>query len=737
MLGYCTAPNGDAVQYVLTHGLPEWSREHMTGLARCGGASATSETTDGRGEGHGSGELHVHSSDRGGDAGASPADPMATVRPGVDLSAGGVPPDGVGREDAAARLLFFAGVDGHFSEWPGVSASRAVIDDDERTEVGSQSGDSKKPKPGGGAMLLPVPDPACRKVLPPGEVEVRRLSQLRADELADHLGELALRQAPLVSPRLEAVLREHAVFAADCPQGYPDTLAKAAFALDDDAFGRATGKVVHSCIALWQDISAAEARVQGCRASQVTAARAAHPDRAGMAVARCLPAPEPQLAPPDDEAWALVAPASTVRGQPLPRSAALGRLHERGELVSSEAIELNERHIAGAQLLAVWPDYMHHLIVGLTQEEFDELSSSEPMRVEGLFRAHFGSFTAGSISGCRRAVTRLIGWLGDRCLSSAFSGEPPWLTVSGGMLSLFVQDMQQVSRNGSQGGQSVPAALKAGLVWGVARAGLSGLTVYAQIFLAVAAPQSSRPRQALSLSVRALAQFRWLRVHHESELVRLYAAGFELLCVASLRMRDAQRALLSYQEAIVTYGDSGGKVQDRVGFVRGKCFTSKHPKRRANKQKLFFGPKRAGKGGEGPDGYVDVLVEARERLGGTCWDYIFPRVAVPRGGSLASGSAKLLAGPAPSAEAIRNMRGLLLLPPLSLTLEQAALFSGHSGRHLLVTFAKAVASVSKPPRYSDDELALLGDWADGARRRGSACVTYIGDHTCHACASLP
>eukprot|EP00964_Phaeocystis_antarctica_P080342 scaffold50171_cov109-Phaeocystis_antarctica.AAC.2 len=44
----------------------------------------------------------------------------------------------------------------------------------------------------------------------------------------------ALRQTPLVSPRLEAVLEEHAVFAADCPQGYSDTLAKAAsgFALD-------------------------------------------------------------------------------------------------------------------------------------------------------------------------------------------------------------------------------------------------------------------------------------------------------------------------------------------------------------------------------------------------------------------------------------------------------------------------------------------------------------------------
>ena len=88
-----------------------------------------------------------------------------------------------------------------------------------------------------------------------------------------------------------------------------------------------------------------------------------------------------------------------------------------------------------------------------------------------------------------------------------------------------------------------PTKIKAGLCWGVARAGLEGLRVKAQIFLAVAAPQSSRPRQALSLSVRALAHFRWLRAHHKAPLVRLYAAGFELLCVASLRMRDAQRAL--------------------------------------------------------------------------------------------------------------------------------------------------------------------------------------------------
>eukprot|EP00964_Phaeocystis_antarctica_P013084 scaffold7177_cov75-Phaeocystis_antarctica.AAC.1 len=58
MLGYCTTPEGDAVPYVyvLSHGLPEWSREHTAGLAHCGEASAMSDTTAGRSEGQGSGD---------------------------------------------------------------------------------------------------------------------------------------------------------------------------------------------------------------------------------------------------------------------------------------------------------------------------------------------------------------------------------------------------------------------------------------------------------------------------------------------------------------------------------------------------------------------------------------------------------------------------------------------------------------------------------------------------------
>ena len=144
------------------------------------------------------------------------------------------------------------------------------------------------------------------------EAEVRRLSQLRADELADHLGKLALRQAPLVSSRLEAVLKEHAVFAADALRAILTRWPRRPSRWMRTPSGAPPARSCRSCIALWQDISASEARVHGCRASLITAARAGHPDRAGMAVARCLPALEPRYVPLDDEAWALVAPASTV-----------------------------------------------------------------------------------------------------------------------------------------------------------------------------------------------------------------------------------------------------------------------------------------------------------------------------------------------------------------------------------------------------------------------------------------
>ena len=114
---------------------------------------------------------------------------------------------------------------------------------------------------------------------------------------------------------------------------------------------------------------------------------------APLSVVLASPVPSSQHTLLDDEEWALVVPFAPVRGKPLARSPALGTLHQCGHLVStSEAIELNERYVAGAQLLAVWPEFMHHVIVGLqlSRAEFNELSASKPQRVEGLFRAHFG-----------------------------------------------------------------------------------------------------------------------------------------------------------------------------------------------------------------------------------------------------------------------------------------------------------------------------------------------------------
>ena len=254
------------------------------------------------------------------------------------------------------------------------------------------------------------------------------------------------------------------------------------------------------------------------------------------------------------------------------------------------------------------------------------------------------------------------------------------------------------------------ASLRAGLAWAAAHAGCSGLNVKADVLLSIAAPPATLAKQAMSVTLRVLLHLRHLQVHHPSPLVQFYAAGFELLCTASLRMRDAQRAVVSYVEDVATLEGQG-----RLGFLSGVCFSSKHPKRRSAKQKLFFAPLRVGAGGDGPDGYIHRLIQGRDSLGGSGWDYIFPRVSVPRTQNLSSPDAKIMAGPAPSAEAIRHLRGLLTLPPLSLTAAQAAAFSGHSGRHFLVTLAKSIAKRTNGlPRYSDDELSLLGDWLEGS-----------------------
>ena len=100
---------------------------------------------------------------------------------------------------AAVGLLLFASAGDCSTERSGVVASGAlVVDDYEDTEVGSPLGDPKKLRLGEGQVLLPVQGTACIKFLPSEEDEVRRLSQLQADELADHLLESVCSSADTV-----------------------------------------------------------------------------------------------------------------------------------------------------------------------------------------------------------------------------------------------------------------------------------------------------------------------------------------------------------------------------------------------------------------------------------------------------------------------------------------------------------------------------------------------------------
>ena len=69
-------------------------------------------------------------------------------------------------------------------------------------------------------------------------------------------------------------------------------------------------------------------------------------------------------------------------------------------------------------------------------------------------------------------------------------------------------------------------------------------------------------------------------------------------------------------------------------------------------------------------------------------------------------------GPAATANVVTAMRFMLTLPPLSLTKEEAAAYSGHSLRHLVPTVARILG-------FSEEARHELNRWAIGVdRRRG-------------------
>ena len=119
-----------------------------------------------------------------------------------------------------------------------------------------------------------------------------------------------------------------------------------------------------------------------------------------------------------DEAWSKILPAKPRKGRALPRSDLLGPLWQSSQLTSSKEIEANERHIAGAQLLALLPGFIHHSLVSLSEGEW---LNATPFQRETLLRTHFGAFSPGSVSGARRALTRLLDWLALNQMEHCFT----------------------------------------------------------------------------------------------------------------------------------------------------------------------------------------------------------------------------------------------------------------------------------------------------------------------------
>ena len=133
-------------------------------------------------------------------------------------------------------------------------------------------------------------------------------------------------------------------------------------------------------------------------------------------------------------------------------------------------------------------------------EDYEKLKGP---RTEELFRVKFDSFSAGSAGGCRRALQRLVGWLQANGLQHLIMDHPPWLDVTGGLLSLWLGDERAASRGGSQGGGSMALSLRSSVTWGVAHMGLIGLDVTANILKSAAAPSVATPKHALARRLRS------------------------------------------------------------------------------------------------------------------------------------------------------------------------------------------------------------------------------------------
>ena len=223
-------------------------------------------------------------------------------------------------------------------------------------------------------------------------------------------------------------------------------------------------------------------------------------------------------------------------------------------------------------------------------------------------------------------------------------------------------------------------------------------------------PRSRKAKPAKSLDVRGFYHLLHL-TGSEHPTVALFASGLVITSICALRLRDAQRASLFFDN-------------DDYGFFRGVTFTSKHPKRRQPLPMDFYAPIHGPVTLDAlrPMRYLALKMESR--------DYIFPQPSFPRGGSVADPKAVIKDLPAATSTVIRQFRAMLTMPPLSLTESQAAELSGHSPRHLVQTLMRLwPKDFTKPER---DEANRYAATQDESSTRGSMPNRYSAEAEEHA-----
>lgn len=326
----------------------------------------------------------------------------------------------------------------------------------------------------------------------------------------------------------------------------------------------------------------------------------------------------------------------------------------------------------------------------------EEGRARQPKKMQALWLKHITAYSVGQIQSGRCALNRLSRWLESEGLLEACAG---W-NASGGLLSEWVLDEKSAS---TSVGDSIPGSLRDNVRWAAKALKLGGLAVDDEAFKNVAVPPGRQPTPALAATPAMLFHFAALACSHQRPIVRHYAAGFVLVLLAALRIRDAQRAHIAVHDAPV----SGASVE-------GVCYTSKHPRRRAPQPMPFWVPPSS-----------KLLGDWQRGLQFQGPDYIFPAVGVPRGSkdSIADQRAAVQLGPARSRYVIKHMRALLRMGEF-MTEAQAKRFSGHSGRHTLVTIARLLGYEHEDRRELGRWLAALGDEKE---RRAAMANAYSSE----------